>query len=114
MKHVLIALLKVYRLVISPLYGNVCRYYPSCSAYALRAVEYHGALRGSWMAARRLLSCHPWAPGGYEPVPGTPEHAEEMADRAARQTASGRDDVAGHPHGPSQPAHDQPVLQRVN
>ena len=107
MKHVLIFLLKVYRLVISPLYGNVCRYYPSCSAYALRAVEVHGAFRGSWLAARRLLRCHPWAPGGYDPVPGTPEHAEEMAEQAARHAAL-------HQHHSPQPISDQPVPQRVN
>ena len=82
MKYLLIGLLKVYRLVISPLYGNVCRYYPSCSAYALRAVSVHGAVKGSWLAARRLLRCHPWAAGGYDPVPGTPEFAEEMRDQA--------------------------------
>jgi putative membrane protein insertion efficiency factor len=79
MKWVLIGLLKVYRLVISPLYGNVCRYYPSCSAYALRAVSVHGAAKGTWLAMRRLLRCHPWAAGGYDPVPGTPEFAEELA-----------------------------------
>ena len=84
MKHLVIGFLKAYRLLVSPLYGNVCRYYPSCSAYALRAVEVHGALRGSWLAARRLLRCHPWAPGGYDPVPGTAEFDEEMRDRAAR------------------------------
>ena len=83
MKYVLIGLLKVYRLVVSPLYGDVCRYHPSCSAYALRAVGVHGALRGSWLAARRLLRCHPWAAGGYDPVPGTPEFAEEERVRAA-------------------------------
>ena len=77
MKHLLIWLLKAYRLVISPLYGNVCRYYPSCSAYALRAVQVHGAVRGTWLAGRRLLRCHPWTLGGYDPVPGTPEWAEE-------------------------------------
>lgn len=82
MKYVLIGLLKLYRLVISPLYGNVCRYYPSCSAYALRAVEFHGAARGSWLAMRRLLRCHPWAAGGYDPVPGTPEFDEEMREQA--------------------------------
>jgi putative membrane protein insertion efficiency factor len=83
MKYLLIGLLKLYRLVISPLYGNVCRYYPSCSAYALRAVEVHGALKGSWLAGRRLLRCHPWAPGGYDPVPGTPEFEEEARLQAA-------------------------------
>lgn len=77
MKYVLIGLLRLYRLLISPLYGNVCRYYPSCSAYALRAVQVHGALKGTWLAARRLLRCHPWAAGGYDPVPGTPEFEEE-------------------------------------
>ena len=69
MKYVLIALLRGYRAVISPLYGQVCRYHPSCSAYALEAVTEYGSLRGSWMALRRLLRCHPWAPGGYDPVP---------------------------------------------
>ena len=82
MKYLLIGLLKVYRLVVSPLYGNVCRYYPSCSAYALRAVSVHGAVRGSWLAGRRLLRCHPWTPGGYDPVPGTPEFAEEQRVQA--------------------------------
>ena len=69
MKYVLIALLRGYRAVISPLYGQVCRYHPSCSAYALEAVTEYGSLRGSWMALRRLLRCHPWAAGGYDPVP---------------------------------------------
>ena len=87
-------LLKAYRLVISPLYGNVCRYHPSCSAYALRAVEVHGAARGSWMAAKRLGRCHPWARGGYDPVPGTPEHEEELREQAA---ASARKGTLGTP-----------------
>jgi putative membrane protein insertion efficiency factor len=68
-KYVLILLLRGYRAVVSPLYGQVCRYHPSCSAYALGAVEEHGALRGSWLSVRRLARCHPWAPGGYDPVP---------------------------------------------
>jgi uncharacterized protein len=69
MRHLLILLLKGYRFAISPLYGQVCRYHPSCSAYALQAVTEHGSLRGSWLAARRVLRCHPWAEGGYDPVP---------------------------------------------
>ena len=69
MKYLLIGLLRAYRFAISPLYGQVCRYHPSCSAYALQAVTEYGAIRGSWLAARRLLRCHPWAAGGYDPVP---------------------------------------------
>ena len=82
MKYVLIALLKAYRAGISPFYGNVCKYYPSCSAYALEAVTVHGAARGTWLAARRLGSCHPWAAGGYDPVPGTPAAAQWEAEQA--------------------------------
>lgn len=69
MKYVLIGLLRAYRFAISPLYGQVCRFHPTCSAYALEAVTRHGALRGSWLALRRILRCHPWNPGGYDPVP---------------------------------------------
>lgn len=69
MKFLLIGFLKAYRALISPLYGQVCRYHPSCSAYALDAVTQHGALRGVWLAVRRLMRCHPWAAGGYDPVP---------------------------------------------
>lgn len=72
MRVVLIAVLKSYRFAISPLYGQVCRYHPTCSAYALEAVERHGAGRGAWLAARRVARCHPWTAGGYDPVPGHP------------------------------------------
>jgi uncharacterized protein len=69
MRLLLVWLLKAYRLVISPLYGEVCRYYPSCSAYALEAVTRHGAGKGIWLGVCRLGRCHPWASGGYDPVP---------------------------------------------
>ncbi len=69
MKHVLVALIRAWRFPISPLYGQVCRYHPTCSAYALEAVTEHGAVRGTWLAVRRIVRCHPWAAGGYDPVP---------------------------------------------
>ncbi len=69
MKHLLLWLIRGYRYAISPLYGQVCRYSPSCSAYALESVQVHGSLRGSWFAVRRVCACHPWAAGGYDPVP---------------------------------------------
>jgi uncharacterized protein len=102
-KYVLIGLLKAYRLIISPLYGNVCRYYPSCSAYALRAVQVHGAAKGSWLAARRLLRCHPWSLGGYDPVPGTPEFAEEMQVQASGATTLESISSAHRAHSPHEP-----------
>ena len=80
MRRLLIALLRAYRAVISPLYGDVCRYYPSCSAYALEAVRAHGAGRGSWLTLRRLGRCHPWAAGGLDPVP--PRHRVEEGGAA--------------------------------
>ncbi|MDP9417792.1 MAG: membrane protein insertion efficiency factor YidD [Actinomycetota bacterium] len=58
-----------YQLFISPLLGARCRFYPSCSAYAVQALTVHGGVRGSWLATRRLLRCHPWNPGGVDPVP---------------------------------------------
>jgi|GEM_PF-590182 len=80
MRYLLIGLLKAYRFAISPMYGSVCRYWPTCSAYALRAVEVHGAAKGTWLTLRRLGRCHPWAAGGYDPVPGTPEAVAWAAD----------------------------------
>lgn len=69
--RVIAGFLRLYRKVVSPIYGDVCRYYPSCSAYALEAVETHGSLHGSYLAARRICRCHPWSAGGVDPVPLT-------------------------------------------
>ena len=68
-RDILIVLLKTYRKVISPLYGQVCRFFPSCSAYALEAITVHGAVKGSWLAVARLMRCHPWNAGGVDHVP---------------------------------------------
>lgn len=69
MARVLLALLAAYRYLLSPMLGRNCRFFPSCSEYATEAVERHGALRGGWLALRRVARCHPWHPGGYDPVP---------------------------------------------
>lgn len=62
-------LIKVYQWTVSPLLPPACRFYPSCSHYAQEAVHRHGAMRGSWLAVRRIARCHPWCPGGHDPVP---------------------------------------------
>jgi putative membrane protein insertion efficiency factor len=69
MRAILVRLIKLYQYLLSPWVGNHCRFYPTCSEYARTAIETHGALRGSWFAGRRLLRCHPWHPGGADPVP---------------------------------------------
>ncbi|MBC7842608.1 MAG: membrane protein insertion efficiency factor YidD [Gemmatimonadaceae bacterium] len=63
------ALIRVYQLFISPIFPASCRYTPTCSAYAIEAIERHGVFRGSWLAARRIARCHPFRPGGHDPVP---------------------------------------------
>lgn len=69
MKRLVIWLLQAYKYAVSPLLGQNCRFHPSCSDYAREAVERHGVLRGGWLALRRVSRCHPWSPGGYDPVP---------------------------------------------
>ncbi|HEY4019868.1 MAG TPA: membrane protein insertion efficiency factor YidD [Pseudonocardiaceae bacterium] len=75
--RLLVGLLGIYRRWISPLFPPACRFYPSCSAYAVEAVTVHGALKGSWLAFRRLLRCGPWHPGGLDPVPPHTHPGEE-------------------------------------
>ncbi|TVQ88013.1 MAG: membrane protein insertion efficiency factor YidD [Chromatiaceae bacterium] len=93
-------ILRAYQLMISPLLGNHCRFYPSCSQYAIEAVERHGVLRGGLLALQRLLRCHPWHAGGFDPVPehfcGRPgEHlAAADTDTAVPSTAT-----KPHQHG---------------
>src|SRR6478609_10373364 len=68
-RNAVILMLRGYRAVISPLYGDVCRYYPSCSSYALQAIQQHGVVVGSALGLRRIARCHPWAAGGVDDVP---------------------------------------------
>jgi uncharacterized protein len=65
----LILAVRGYQVSIGPMLPASCRYYPTCSAFAIEALERHGAVRGSWLTARRILRCHPFRPGGYDPVP---------------------------------------------
>ncbi len=69
MQRLLIACIRFYRHYISPLMAPHCRFHPTCSQYAVDAIQQHGALRGSWLSARRICKCHPFHPGGYDPVP---------------------------------------------
>ncbi len=78
---------KAWRLLVSPLYGQVCRYHPSCSAYGLESLQVHGAWPGAWLTVRRIVRCNPWSPGGYDPVPGTPQ-AEAWAEEQRREAAT--------------------------
>jgi hypothetical protein len=68
-RRLLAGLIRGYQIVLSPVLPPSCRFHPSCSQYALEAVTRHGALKGGWLAARRLARCHPFHPGGYDPVP---------------------------------------------
>jgi len=69
MKKFMVLFIRGYQLWISPLLPASCRYYPTCSSYAIEAIEKHGALSGSWLAVRRIARCHPFRPGGFDPVP---------------------------------------------
>ncbi len=68
-RRLLLGLVRAYRYFLKPWLGNACRFEPTCSAYAMQALECHGAAAGSYLAARRLLRCHPWCAGGCDPVP---------------------------------------------
>ncbi len=70
----LITLIKVYRLLLSPWLGQQCRFHPTCSQYALQAIQQHGPYFGFWLAVKRLASCHPWHAGGIDPVPENRSH----------------------------------------
>jgi len=69
MARILMSMIKAYQVLLSPFFGQQCRFYPTCSQYALEAINKHGAIVGSYYAVRRLLRCHPWHTGGHDPIP---------------------------------------------
>jgi putative membrane protein insertion efficiency factor len=91
MARVLLALIRLYQLVLSPLLGRGCRFEPSCSRYTASCIETHGALRGSWLGVRRIARCHPFHPGGYDPPPQklTPPQSKSHASQASVVIAGG-------------------------
>ena len=93
MKAVLLFLLKGYKFAISPMVGQNCRFYPSCSEYAAEAIREYGACKGSFMAGKRLCKCHPWHPGGVDIVP--PKVTPTSGD-ASEKIRSDPTSVAGH------------------
>ena len=80
MKKIFIFIIELYQKYISPLLPRSCRFYPTCSAYGKEAIEKHGALRGSWLALRRILRCHPFNNGGYDPVPPRKEQGADNSE----------------------------------
>ncbi|WP_199440602.1 membrane protein insertion efficiency factor YidD [Umezawaea beigongshangensis] len=83
--RLLVLPIRVYQRFISPLLPPSCRFYPSCSAYAVEALTVHGALRGSWLTIRRLARCGPWHPGGLDPVPPRRQRPEPVPDQSAEE-----------------------------
>jgi putative membrane protein insertion efficiency factor len=69
MNRIVVGLIRAYQLALSPFLGSSCRFHPSCSEYARQAVERYGAVRGLWLAGKRLARCHPWRAGGLDPLP---------------------------------------------
>ncbi len=81
---ILKTLIRAYQLLISPVTAGTCRYLPTCSQYAVEAVETHGAIQGSWLATKRICRCHPWGSSGFDPVPGGGASAgDEKSDETA-------------------------------
>ncbi|WP_026412404.1 membrane protein insertion efficiency factor YidD [Actinomadura oligospora] len=107
---VLILFVRAYRRFLSPLLGQQCRFQPTCSAYGLKALQEHGALRGSWLTVRRIARCHPFNPGGYDPVPPRRDRASAAdadsgrpsAGSATERAASGTDGSARNGGEPGQ------------
>ena len=106
MRHPAALLIRLYQLAVSPLLGPRCRFHPSCSHYALQAMDRFGFVRGSWLAVKRIARCHPWNPGGYDPVPDagaalTPQDVSAAAAAAAHASSQATAHVVRAPLGTS-------------
>ncbi|MEM9906750.1 MAG: membrane protein insertion efficiency factor YidD [Cyanobacteria bacterium P01_D01_bin.44] len=98
MKFLLISLIRGYRTLISPLFPPVCRFTPTCSQYAIEAVQRFGALRGSWLALKRIVRCQPFCKGGYDPVPEVFWTVDKTSlDEAVRQNREGKRSAQQNP-----------------
>lgn len=90
MKTLLLALIRLYQLTLSPFLGQSCRFTPSCSRYTAACIAEHGALRGSWLGVRRILRCHPFHAGGYDPPPRRTELPHGRSPDSARVVSAAR------------------------
>lgn len=84
----LVQLLRFYRVAVSPWLGPNCRFTPSCSSYAIEALQNRGVVTGIWLAVRRIARCHPWGGAGYDPVPGAQDEAPDVPDAQQRNSES--------------------------
>lgn len=108
----LIALVRFYQVVISPLTPPTCRYYPSCSAYAVTALQRFGLFKGTWLALRRVLRCHPWAPGGVDHVPLRTEPSSGQTSGSGAETpANAGADASTHTSSDSAHSSGRPTPQ---
>lgn len=105
-----LGLVRCYQLLVSPLLGPVCRYAPSCSSYGASALREHGAVVGTWLTARRLLRCHPWTPGGWDPVPSRAARARARRAHTGSRRPAPHD--ASRPHRDHGPARPEPARTR--
>ncbi|HER35526.1 MAG: membrane protein insertion efficiency factor YidD [Halothiobacillaceae bacterium] len=99
MRRLLIALVNGYRLFISPVLPPSCRFYPSCSEYAVEALTKHGALRGGWLALRRIGRCHPFCAGGVDPVPDRSSRSSDAGEPASAKNAPAKNTPVKARHG---------------
>ncbi|MEY2849582.1 MAG: rane protein insertion efficiency factor YidD [Actinomycetota bacterium] len=104
-RNICVVILRVYRAVISPLYGDVCRYYPSCSAYALEAIQQRGVVIGVGFGIRRLARCHPWAAGGVDDVPVTHRRPTTPFGFVPPSSAQVHPSWSGSDHAPHTVSH---------